>query len=141
MQRVRKAKDRKIIMGFKTKEDQKKVRERLQEGNHLVVEELKNKDPLLLLRDVLTINANDAVLRALRNRNGSVFRDLDHIVMSTSPTKWKTALELEALHVDLQRIKVADQSPLVQCTRFLAYGHSKRFCRESMDLSSPCGGK
>lgn len=77
VQRVRKAKDRKVIMGFKSKDDQNKVKERLQEGNKLVVEEVKNKDPLLVLRDVLSVNTDDDVLRALRNQNRSVFHGLD----------------------------------------------------------------
>lgn len=159
VQRVRKAKDRKIILGFKSKDDQNKVKERLQ-GNQLVVEEIQNKDPLLVLRDVLLANTDDDVLRALRNQNKDIFRGLDkdeqrieiryrrkarnpltgHIVISTSPRLWKRALEQGALHVDLQRIRVADQSPLVQCTRCLGYGHNKRVCKEAADLCGHCGG-
>lgn len=77
VQRVRKAKDRKVILGFKSKDDQNKVKERLK-GNHLVVEEIKNKNPLLVLRDVLLVNSDDDVLRALRNQNKGIFHDLDN---------------------------------------------------------------
>lgn len=159
VQKVRKAKGRKIILDFRSRDDQNKVKERLA-GNHLVVEEIKNKDPLLVLRDVLSANMDEDVLRALRNQNKDIFRGLDdeqdriqikyrrkarnphtsHIVVSTSPRIWRRALELGALHVDLQRIRIADQSPLVQCTRCLGYGHSKRFCRETADLCCHCGG-
>lgn len=160
VQRVRKAKDRKIIMGLKTKEEQNKVKERLEKSGHLLVEEIKNKDPLLVLRDVLSANTDDDVLRALRNQNRNIFDGLNkeedrvtikyrrrarnphtgHIVVSVSPKIWSKATEAGALHIDLQRVRVADQSPLVQCSRCLAFGHGKRFCKESVDLCSHCGG-
>lgn len=160
VQRIRKAKDRKIVMGFRSKVDQNKVKERLQRENHLLVEEVKNKNPLLVLRDVLLVNTDEDVLRALQNQNRSLFHNLEgedtkieikyrrkarnpltgHIVISTSPIVWRRALELGALHVDLQRVRIADQSPLVQCTRCLGFGHSKRFCKEPADLCGHCGG-
>lgn len=160
VQRVRKAKDRKVIMGLKTKEEQNKVRERLEKSGHLLVEEVKNKDPLLILRDVLLVNTDDDVLKALRNQNRNIFGGLGreedrvtikyrrrarnpltgHIVISVSPKIWRRATEAGALHVDLQYVRVFDQSPLVQCSRCLAYGHGRRYCTESVDLCSHCGG-
>lgn len=161
VQRVRKAKDRKVIMGFKTKEDQTRMKERLgKEGNRLVVEEVKNKDPLLVLKDVLLINSDEDVLKALKNQNRNIFHGLDegedraeikyrrkarnpltgHIIIGVSPRVWRRALEAGTLHIDLQQVKVADQSPLVQCTRCLAYGHGRRLCKEAVDACSHCGG-
>lgn len=161
VQRIRKAKDRKIIMGLKTKEERNKIKERLEKtGNGLIVEEVKNKDPLLILRDVLLINTDEDVLRAIRNQNRAIFRGLDdeedrleikyrrkarnphtgHIIVGASPTIWKRAVEAGGLHVDLQYVRVADQSPLVQCSRCLAYGHGRRFCQEPADICSHCGG-
>lgn len=161
VERVRKAKDRKIIMGFRTTEERNKIKDRFgKEGIDLVVEEVKNKDPLLILKNVLLVNTDEDVLRALRNQNRDVFRGLDseedrlgikyrrrtrnphtnHIVISTSPAIWRKVLDVGYLHIDLQRVKAEDQSPLVQCTRCLGYGHSKRFCKEPTDLCSHCGG-
>lgn len=161
VEKVRKAKDRRVILGFKTREEQEKVTQKLgKTENHLLVEEVKNKDPLFVLRDVLSINTDEDVLKALRNQNRDVFRGLDegddrivvkyrrrarnphtgHIVLSTSPKIWRRVVELGVVRIDLQQIRVADQSPLVQCTRCLSYGHSKRFCREAVDLCSHCGG-
>lgn len=40
VQRARKAKDRKVILGFMSKEDQTQAKEK-----HLLVEEVKNRDP------------------------------------------------------------------------------------------------
>lgn len=160
VEKVRKAKDRKIIMGLKSKSEQNKVRERLEKSGHLLVEEVQNKDPLLILRDVLLVNTDDDVLRALRNQNRSIFAGLDkeedrvsikyrrrarnphtgHIVISVSPKIWRSATEAGVVHIDLQCVRVADQSPLVQCSRCLAFGHGRRFCKESVDLCSHCGG-
>ncbi|CAK1602602.1 unnamed protein product [Parnassius mnemosyne] len=159
--RVRKAKDRKIIMGFETKEERNKMKNRLEkEGVNLTVEEVKNRDPLLILRNVLLVNTDEDVIKALRNQNRGVFHGLDegeirieikyrrktrnphtsHIVLSVSPIIWQRVIEIGSIHIDLQRVRAEDQSPLVQCTRCLGYGHGKRFCKELSDLCSHCGG-
>ncbi|XP_075987873.1 uncharacterized protein LOC142984277 [Anticarsia gemmatalis] len=161
IERVRKARDRKVVMGCKTMEERQKIVDRFKEkGGHLVVEEAKNKDPLLVLRDVLTIHSDEEVMGALRNQNAGVFGNLAgeddrmevkfrkkarnphnaHIVMRVSPAIWTRAVAAGRLRVDLQNVRVEDQSPLVQCTRCLAYGHSKRLCKEPSDLCSHCGG-
>lgn len=161
VERARKARDRKIIMGFGSKEERKKVMDRIgKDGRNLSVEEVKNKDPRLFLRNVLSFNTDEDVLKAMRNQNSSVFRGLDaeddrmeiryrkrtrnphtnHVILSVSPIIWRKVLDVGYVHIDLQQIRVEDQSPLVQCTRCLGYGHGKRFCQESVDLCSHCGG-
>ncbi|XP_063896722.1 uncharacterized protein LOC135118478 [Helicoverpa armigera] len=161
VERVRKAKDRKIIMGFETTEDRSKIKERLEkEGINLAVEEVKNRDPLLILKDVLLIHTDEEVLKVVKNQNREIFHDLGsedqrmniryrrrtrnphltHIVLSVSPTIWRRALDAEKIRIDLQRVRVEDQTPLVQCTRCLGYGHGKRLCKEPEDLCSHCGG-
>lgn len=158
---IRKAKDRKIIMSCSTKEEREKVKRRLENSNkNLIVEEVVNKDPLIILRDVLLINSDEDVLKAMKNQNKGVFEGLEegedrlaikyrrkarnphtgHIVVSTSPRVWRRVVDAGALHIDLQHVRVADQSPLVQCSRCLAYGHTKRLCKEFIDLCSHCGG-
>lgn len=160
VERVRKARDRKIIMGFGTREERDKVKTRLETANgNLIVEEAKNKDPLLVLRSVLAVNTDEDIIRALRNQNRSIFHGLDgeddrvvikyrrgarnphttNVVIGTSPKIWRRAIDAGSLHIDLQRVRVEDQSPLVQCTRCLGYGHSKRFCKEPADACSHCG--
>lgn len=161
VEKVRKAKDRKVIMGFKTREEQAKMKSRIeQSGSHLTVEAVKNKDPLLMLRDVLSVHKDDEILKAFRNQNPNFFRGLDggddrleikfrknarnphtnHIVLATSPALWSRAVETGTAHIDLQRIRVMDQSPLIQCSRCLGYGHNKRLCKETTDICSHCGG-
>lgn len=161
VERIRKAKDRKVIIGFETTEEREKAKNKMeQESAHLSVEEMKNRDPLLILRDVLKINTDEDIVRALKNQNRDVFQGFDaeedrievkykrkarnpltcHVVVGVSPKVWNLAIGKGRLHIDLQQIRVEDQSPLVQCTRCLGYGHSKRFCKEPEDLCSHCGG-
>ena len=161
VERVRKARDRKIVMGCKTQEERRKIKERLEAaGDHLVVEEVRNRDPLLIMRDVLVVHSDEEVIRAFRNQNREVFLGLGdgedrvavkyrrrtrnphtgHIILSVGPMIWRRAVEAQKIRIDLQRVRVEDQSPLVQCTRCLGYGHGKRFCKESVDLCSHCGG-
>ncbi|CAK1579807.1 unnamed protein product [Parnassius mnemosyne] len=146
VERVRKAKDRKIIIGFDTPEERSKAKHRLEtKGVDLTVEEVRNKDPLLILLSVLSINTDEDIIKALRNQNGYVFHGLDGAedrveVISVSPTIWRRATETGYFHIDLQRVRVDDHSPLVQCSRCLGYGHSKKFCKEPADICSHCGG-
>lgn len=159
--KVRKAKDRKVIIGYNTEEERRKAKERIQETEkELIVEEVKNKDPLLVAYGVLKIHKDEEVLKAIRTNNKEIFHDLNktddrmevkykkrarnphthHVVLKVSPVIWKRAIEKGTLHIDIQPIKVADQSPLVQCTQCLGYGHSKKFCKEAEPSCSHCGG-
>lgn len=161
VEKVRKAKDRKVIMSCTTETERNRIKERLEKSNkHLIVEDVKNKDPLLILWDVTSQHSDEDIKKAMRNQNKNVFRDLDkeedrveikyrrkarnphqnHVVITTSPKIWQRATGAGMLRIDLQQIRVADHSPLVQCSRCLGFGHSKRFCKETVDLCSHCGG-
>lgn len=161
VERIRKARDRKIIMGFTTKDERDKAKGRiLKQGVNLAVEEVRNKDPLLVLWGVLKIHTDEELVTALRNQNRGVFHGLEegedrvevryrkrarnpltaHVVIRVSPAIWKRAVEQQTVHIDLQRIRVEDQTPLVQCTRCLGFGHGRRHCTETVDVCSHCGG-
>ncbi|CAD0206062.1 unnamed protein product [Chrysodeixis includens] len=160
--RIRKGKDRKIIIGCETKEEIGKVKERIKNaGTNLTVEEVTNKDPLVVLMEVLKVNTNDDVLKGLRNQNGHLLKGLreeddrvevkyrkrarnlltEHVVLKVSPEIWRRLTQAKGVHMDLQRIRVADQSPLIQCARCLGYGHTRRLCETTEDICSHCGGK
>lgn len=160
VEKIRKAKDRKIIVGCRTVEERERLKEKLESAKeHLNVTEIKNKEPLVILRDVFSYNTDEEVLAALRNQNKDLFKDLDdkgkveilfkrrarnphtnHIVMRVSPPIWKRMVEAEKVQIDLQRVRVEDQSPLIQCSVCLGYGHPKRFCKENIEKCSHCGG-
>ncbi|CAH2101949.1 unnamed protein product [Euphydryas editha] len=68
--RVRKARDRKVIMGFGTAEEKAKAKDGLvKEGTGLVVEDVKDRDPLLVLGGFLAVNTDGDIIKALRNQN------------------------------------------------------------------------
>ncbi|KAL0820012.1 hypothetical protein ABMA28_004873 [Loxostege sticticalis] len=161
VERVRKVKDKKVILGCRTLEEREKVKERLKGAeSHLRFEDMKNQDPMVILRDVIASHTDEDVKQAIRNQNGMVFRGLEpkddkmevkfrrkarntmmcHIVLRVSPQVYNRMLEKGALHIDMQRVRVADQSPLVQCSLCLAYGHGRRFCKETTPKCTHCGG-
>ncbi|CAH2104969.1 unnamed protein product [Euphydryas editha] len=132
------------------------------EGMSLVVKEVKNRDPLLVLRGVLSSHTDEDIIKALRNQNRDLFNGLGNegdrlliikyrrrarnphvanIVLSASPTLWRRITDKGSVHIDLQRVRAEDQSPLVQCTRCLGYGHGRKFCKDPADLCSHCGGR
>ncbi|CAH2100842.1 unnamed protein product [Euphydryas editha] len=159
--RVRKAKDRKVVMDFGTAEDRRKAKERLtKEGSGLTVADVKNRDPLLVLRDVLTMNTDGDIVKALRNQNRDLLDGLGpgddrlevrygrrarnphvaNVALSASPTLWARITGVGSVHIDLQRVRAEDQSPLVQCTPCLGYGYGRKYCKDPADLCSHCGG-
>lgn len=158
VERIRKAKDRKIIVGCRTEEERRRVKERISEAKELKVEDIKNKDPLVILRDVQKYNTDEDVLSALRNQNKGLlgeWADLrmeiaykkrtrnpntHHIVMRVAPKIWQQLTGAGTVLVDLQRVRAEDQSPLVQCSLCLGYGHGRRFCKETVEKCSHCGG-
>lgn len=161
IEKIRKGRDRKIIVGLKSKEEREKLKEKIgKDGALLNVEDVKNRDPLLILQNVMLYNSDEDVIKAIKKQNGWVFDGLDaeenrmdikykkrarnpltgHIVISTSPKIWKRIIEVGSLHIDLQRVRVEDQTPLTQCTRCLGFGHGKKVCREPDDLCGHCGG-
>ncbi|CAH2224155.1 jg8978 [Pararge aegeria aegeria] len=158
--RVRKAKDRRVIVGCSSVEERDKVKERLKKADQLKVEDIQNKDPLLVLKDVLAYNSDDDLKSALKNQNRGIFEGIgkvedrieirfrrktrnphvNHVVIRVSPKLWTRMVEAETVHVDLQRVRVADYSPLVQCSICLGYGHGRRFCTETVPKCCHCGG-
>lgn len=159
--RIRKTKDRKVIISCATKKARQVVKERIEgEESALNVEEVRNRDPLLVLKDVLQSNSDEDVIRALRNQNGDLFSGLNeeenrvevkfrrrarnphacHVVLTVSPELWKRATGMGAVRIDIQRIRVEDQSPLIQCSICLGYGHGKKYCKEKVEKCSHCEG-
>ncbi|KAL0822118.1 hypothetical protein ABMA28_005482 [Loxostege sticticalis] len=78
IERVRKVKDKKVILGCRTIEDRDRVKERLKgASDRLNFEDMKNHDPMVILRDVMTHHTDNDIKTAIRSQNGVVFRGLD----------------------------------------------------------------
>lgn len=159
--RVRQARDRKVIVGCRNAEEIRKVKEKIREtGGKLSAEDIKNKDPLVIFYGVLKSLSDEDIVKGLKNQNKNLFGGaaggdanievryrrrtrnphIEHVVARVSPPVWQRMMEAGAVHIDIQRVRVADQSPLVQCSRCLGYGHGKRVCSEGVDVCSHCGG-
>lgn len=157
---IRKAKDQKVIIGCKTEEIKKKIKEKLRGSDRFKIEEAVNKNPLVVFKNVLDDNSDADILEALKIQNQHIFENLTenqaqinflfrkrtrnpqmkHVVARVAPLLWKR-LTLEGhVYMDLQRVKVEDQSPLVQCSMCLGYGHSRSKCAEKTPICSNCGG-
>lgn len=158
---IRKARDRKIIIGCKTEEGRKTIKEKLRKAeNKLKVEDAINKKPLVVFKNVRNSNTDTEIKSALKLQNQHIFEDLSeqdgtmeilfrkktrnpqvsHVVARVTPLLWSRMTNDGHLYIDLQRIRVEDQSPLIQCSMCLGYGHSKRLCTEKTPRCSHCGG-
>lgn len=161
IERIKKARDQKVIIGCHSKEHLARVAENIKKsGGNLMVEEVRNKDPQIILKDVLSYNTDEDIKMSLKTQNRHLIGDICseeqrltikyrrktrnehtcHVVMQVSPMVWQRLTTAGKVHIDIQRVVVLDQSPLIQCTRCLGYGHGRRYCKEEVDLCSHCGG-
>nr|XP_049702313.1 uncharacterized protein LOC126055766 [Helicoverpa armigera] len=159
--KVRKAKNQTVILGCDTKDELNKVKQTIEsKGQGLIVTHIKNKNPLVILKNVFLQSDDEELTRALHIQNAEIFGNLSqeeiettikfkkrtknpktaHVIVQVSPVVWRRMTEAGALYLDLQRVRVEDQSPLIQCTKCLAFGHGRKFCTESADKCSHCGG-
>lgn len=157
--KVRKARNQKIVVNCASKEDLKLVRDKVEGDKKLTVQEPKPANPLACIRGVLSINTDVEIVELIKAQNKHLLQDIEvdrqtikmryrrrarnphecHPVLELSPAVWKRFLEAEKVHIGMQRCRVEDQSPLVQCTRCLAYGHSKSVCKAEKETCSYCG--
>ncbi|CAG9793583.1 unnamed protein product [Diatraea saccharalis] len=157
--RVRKIKDQKIIIGCSNKEELEKVEERLRKSRNIRIEAVKNKDPLILIKDVKYKMTDDELMEALIKQNSELFQQENkkedvkikyrrrakhpercHLIVQVKPNTWNRTTTRGRIYIGMERLKVEDQSPLIQCTRCLQFGHGRKFCTESADRCSHCGG-
>ncbi|KAL0892590.1 hypothetical protein ABMA27_014319 [Loxostege sticticalis] len=130
VERVRKVKDKKVILGCRTMEERDKVKERLKGAeSHLRFEDMKNQDPMVILRDVINSHTDEDVKSAIRNQNGMVFRGLepkeDRIEIkcniakvAPTPTRANNPTRLYAVaQANLQRKELATTELMVEASR------------------------
>lgn len=133
--------------------------ERIKKAGNLTVEEVKNKDPLIIAMDFLSCHSDEEIIEALKRQNGHLIGDvpaddlrmgvkyrrrtrnphMGHVILQVSPAVWQRLTQAGRVHIDLQRVRVLNQSPLIQCTRCLRYGHSRKLCTEPADLCTLWG--
>lgn len=158
---VRKAKDQKVIIGCKTEKDREKIKTKLKKAqDRITVEDAINKKPLIVLKHVINQNTDDDIKIAIKTQNRHIFEGLSeqessteilfrkktknhqvsHVVARVASVLWKRMTEQGYMYIDLQKVKVEDHSPLIQCTMCLGYGHSRKLCSEKVPKCCHCGG-
>lgn len=157
--RVRKARNQKVVLSCGTPEDLALLQRQIKTDKTLKVEKAHASNPLVRIRDVLSYHTDAEILEHIKAQNKSVFQGVPvedstlkvryrkrarnqhecHPVLEVSPTLYKRMMEVEKLYIGLQRRPVEDQSPLVQCTKCLGFGHTKAVCRERVEACSFCG--
>lgn len=157
--KLRKVKDQRVLIGCEKKEDIEQIKDTLEKHN-FKVETKENKDPLVILRNVTTSITDREILTAIGKQNPELMDPIpmeqyrmkvrhrrkaknpeeNHVVLQVSPQVWQAMVSAGKLYVEFQRVAVFDLSPLVQCSRCLAFGHGKKWCTESVDLCSHCAG-
>ncbi|CAH0397241.1 unnamed protein product [Chilo suppressalis] len=132
---VRKAKNQKVVLSCSSKDEIEMITKRIEEGcKELKVEVAKNKDPLVIIKNVLSYHSDEEVINALKRQNKNVLQHIpaeesrmeiryrrkarnpleNHIVLQVSPKIWQNLTSTGLVFVDLQKCVVEDQSPLVQ---------------------------
>ncbi|CAK1546868.1 unnamed protein product [Leptosia nina] len=94
--RIRKARDQKVVLGCETEEELEKVKERLKLDSKLRVEKAVNKDPLVILRDVLCVNTDEEIITALKLQNKNLMSEMEKEEeerISIRLWAWKKALQ------------------------------------------------
>lgn len=159
---VRKVRNQKIVLSCGSLDEVDKLQSRLRErARGLKVERAKGKDPLVVIKGVLSYNTDEDVLMSLKTQNPQLTGDIpdaeyrasvkyrrrtqnpmeNNVVLQVSPVLWRRLTAEGTIHIDLQRRPVVDQSPLLQCSKCLGFGHGRKYCTEKADLCSHCGDK
>lgn len=139
-----------------------KIKEKIQKSENLKTHETTSKNPLVQLKNVMNCLTDMEILEAINKQNAEIVEGLSeeekqitkvrfkrktrnplqsHVVLEVHPKLWNNMMASQSLFIDVQKITVEDKSPLIQCTRCLSYGHSRRVCTEQKDLCSHCGGE
>ncbi|XP_045453294.1 uncharacterized protein LOC123662495 [Melitaea cinxia] len=161
MERVRKARDQKIVVRCASKEDMVKIRGQVQKNADLTVREPTNQDPLVCVRGVLSSYTNEEIVDLIKAQNGHILEGVDekalkmkvrfrkrarnphecHPVIELSPVLWKKFIDRGKIYIGFGRCAVEDQSPLIQCMRCLGFGHTKALCKQDKDACNYCAGE
>lgn len=63
VERLRKVKHQKVFVDLKTRKEMTRAMERIRWTSNQVLKEVKNKDPLVIIRDVLSFHTNEELLK------------------------------------------------------------------------------
>ncbi|GBP72817.1 hypothetical protein EVAR_40318_1 [Eumeta japonica] len=161
VERVRKARNQKVILKCSTKEDMEAIQNKMRSRKEIKVEAAKAANPLLIMKGVMAYHKDADIIENVLAQNKHLVKDINlkevtirvryrkrarnqlqcHPVLELSPSVHKRFLEAGKLYIDLQKVAVYDQSPLVQCAKCLGFGHTKAVCGEKTATCSYCADK
>lgn len=76
---MRKAKDQKVVIGFQTKDELAAMKEKLGSAKaNLKIEEKSNKDPIIIIKNLLSYNSDENLIPALKNQNTQLLGNLSN---------------------------------------------------------------
>ncbi|KAJ8715028.1 hypothetical protein PYW08_005009 [Mythimna loreyi] len=157
---VRKARNQKVILRCASKADLNLVRDQFKKNEGLKVQESKPQNPLVCVKGVLSSYSNGEIVDLLLAQNKHLLQDVAvndqtarvryrkrarnphecHPVLELSPKMWLIFTQAQRVHVGIKRCSVVDQSPLVQCTKCLGYGHNRSVCGAAKESCFFCSG-
>lgn len=159
---VRKAQNQKVVLKCHAEEDARSMLAQLRASDAgLAVIIPASKIPLVDIRDVLKELRDAELVENLKGQNKKIFEGLQdqdrdvkvlfekrarhpqdcHPVFEVAPKLWQRLVDAGRVHIGIQFRPVRDQSPLVQCTRCLGFGHGRSRCPEEDDTCAQCARK
>lgn len=157
---VRKARNQKVVLRCASKSDLNIIRDQFKSNAGLKVQEPKPQNPLVCIKGVLSSYSDGEIVELLQAQNKHLLQDVAadghtirvryrkrarnphecHPVLELSPELWKCYTQVQKVHVGIKRCSIEDQSPLVQCSKCLAYGHNRTLCKAGKESCSYCSG-
>lgn len=155
---VRKARNQKVVLRCASKADLNLIKGQVQSNAGLKVQEPKPQNPLVCIKGVLSSYGDGEIVDLLKAQNKHLLQNVAvdgqtirvryrkrarnphecHPVLELSPELWRSFTQVQKVHVGIKRCSIEDQSPLVQCTKCLGYGHNKSICRAAKEVCSYC---
>ncbi|CAG9790247.1 unnamed protein product [Diatraea saccharalis] len=148
IERIRKVKDQRVIISCLNEKETEQIREKISSSKYLEAERVRNKNPLVIIKEVKFKMTDDEIKNAIKTQNPDIYteeqREEDvikikyrrrtknnekcHIIVQVPSEMWKKMVTKGHLYIEMERVRVDDQTPLIQYTRCLNYGHGKKFC-------------
>ncbi|KAJ8705880.1 hypothetical protein PYW08_012926 [Mythimna loreyi] len=158
---VRKARNQKVVLRCATKKDLNLVKDQFKVNSGLKVQEPKPQNPMVCIKGVLSSYSDGEIVDLLKAQNKHLLQNVAvdeqtvkmryrkrarnphecHPVLELSPKLWQCLTQVQKVHIGIKRCSIEDQSPLVQCTKCLGYGHNKSICKAEKETCGYCSGE
>lgn len=162
IQNIRKIRDQRLLLTFSTMKELEYAQQILEHNQEIVTEHIKNKNPLVILKNIYIYNTDEDIIQSIKEQNTEIIKHLDeeehidtikikykrktrnpnqnHVILQVTPELWQVLTTAQHIYIDVQRIRVEDQTPLIQCTNCLKFGHGRKTCRDTTTSCTHCGG-